>query len=187
MRRIETVYLAGPDRWFPDPEPHLARMRALCEAAGFRPLGLGDVVTAESEPSEALARELYAEAAARLRRCDAVIANLTPWRGAGADPATAFEAGFAAGLGRPVFAYLNVANEDEAELLERVGAVMGASPDPLGVWRDGLGCAIEDLGLPESALLWAEARRFLVVVTADPLEDLTGLKACLEAVTLYAE
>lgn len=187
MRRVETVYLAGPDRWFPDPEPHLARMRAACEQAGFRSLSLADAALTEQEPSEAMARELYAEAAARLRRADAVIANLTPWRGAGADPSTAFEAGFAAGLGRPVFAYLNVAHEAEAELLERVGAVMGASPDPLGAWRDGLGCEIENLGLPETALLWAEARRFLVVVTPDPLEDLTGLTACLEALALYAE
>lgn len=186
MRRIETVYLAGPDRWFPDPEPHLARMRAACRNAGFRSLSFADVETVEQEPSEALARELYAEAAARLRQADAVIANLTPWRGAGADASAAFEAGFAAGLGKPVFAYMNVVDEAEAELLQRVGAILGAAPDPLGVWRDALGCAIENLGLPETALLWAEARRFLVVVTPDPLEDLTGLEACLEAMTLYA-
>ena len=35
-------------------------------------------------------------------------------------------------------------------------------------------------------MLWAEARRFFVVVTPDPIGDLTGLKLALEAVRLYA-
>ena len=72
-----------------------------------------------------MAREIYADSIARLRQCDAVVANLTPWRGPGADPGTAFEVGFAAALGKPVLAYLNVADEDEADHRARVEALFG--------------------------------------------------------------
>jgi len=36
-------------------------------------------------------------------------------------------------------------------------------------------------------MLWSEARRLYVIVTDDPLLDLTGLELCLQAVRLYAE
>ena len=43
------------------------------------------------------------------------------------------------------------------------------------------------MGLPEAAILWAEARRFIVIVTQEPLADVTGLELCLEALRLYAD
>ena len=55
------------------------------------------------------------------------------------------------------------------------------------IWRDGDGCVVEDFGLPETLMLWAEARRLFVIITDDPLHDLTGLEMCLEALALYAE
>ena len=55
------------------------------------------------------------------------------------------------------------------------------------MWHDPDGARIEDLGLPETALLWAEARRFLVIITDSPMEDVTGLELCLEALRLYAD
>ncbi|MGE5502673.1 MAG: nucleoside 2-deoxyribosyltransferase, partial [Ignavibacteriales bacterium] len=55
------------------------------------------------------------------------------------------------------------------------------------VWRDGDGCLIEDFGLPESLMLWGEARRLFLIVTDDQLHDLTGLELCLDAVRLYSD
>src|SRR5579875_3233573 len=108
MRRIETIFLAGPDLWFPDAGELIAAKREMCETAGVVAVSGHDGPLVETEPTEAMARERYAEALARLRSADAVIANLSPWRGAGCDSGTAFEAGFAAALGKPVFAYMNV-------------------------------------------------------------------------------
>jgi len=45
-----------------------------------------------------------------------------------------FEAGVLAGLGRPLFAYLNVASEDEAEYVARVDQMLGATLDENRVW-----------------------------------------------------
>ena len=111
---------------------------------------------------------------------------LLPWRGPNCDPATAFAAGFMAALGKPVFAYLNVEDEDDADHRERVERLLGAQPDDTGVWRDMDGAEVEDFGLPESLMLWVEARRFFVIVTPDPMAELAGLELSLEAVRLYA-
>lgn len=189
MRRIETVFLAGPDLWYPDAAEILARKREVCEAAGFVALtgrGGGEALI-ETEPSEAMAREIYAGVLERLRAADAVVVNLTPWRGPGADAGTAFEAGFAAALGKPVFAYLNVGSEGEADFRDRIDLKLGATLDDDGRWRDPDGAEIEDFALPETLMLWAEARRFYVIVTPEPEADLTGLELCLEAVRLYSD
>ena len=187
MRRIDTVFLAGPDLWFPDAADLIARKVALCEAAGLAALVGGGDDLVETERSEAMAREIYAGVLERLRAADAVIVNLTPWRGPNADPGTAFEAGFAAALGKPVFAYLNVASEEEAEYRGRVEAMIGAAPGEDGRWRDMDEGEIEDFDLPENVMLWAEARRFYVIVTPDPLHDLNGVELCLEAMRMYSD
>ena len=174
--RIATLYLSGPDLWLPEGRDLIARKRRLCEGAGFVPVTARDGERREVEPSEAMARQ-----------ADAVIANLTAWRGPGCDAASAFEAGFASALAKPVFAYLNVSDEEDGDYRGRVEAMIGAAPDEAGVWRDVEGAEIEDFGLPETLLLWAEARRFFVIVTPDPLSDLTGLELCLDALTLYAD
>ena len=187
MRPVRSLWLAGPEPWLPDANAQSARQRALCHDNGFT--GLTPPAAAAGDPadSEIQARELYAGRMAMLRRADAGVVNLTPWRGPSCDASTAFEAGVLAGLGKPVFAYLNVLDEIQAEYVDRVEAQVGAQRDAAGVWRDGDGCAVEDFGLPETVMLWAEARRLFVVVTDDPLRDLTGLELCLEALALYAE
>lgn len=186
MRRITSLYLAGPDLWFPDAAAHIHRKQDLCAEAGFIGVSSLDGVLVETAPSEAMAREIFADNVARIRQCDALVANFSPWRGPGCDPGTAYEAGFAAALGKPVFAYMYVEEAEEADHRTRVESMMGAMRDPDGPPRDHLGCEIEDFGLPENLMLWAEARRLFVVVSPDPLRDLTGLKLALDAVRLYA-
>jgi nucleoside 2-deoxyribosyltransferase len=181
MRRLKTLYLAGPDAAYPESAELIARKRLVCEANGLTPRLAADQTILSDRAGELRAREAYAGALASLRASDVVIANLTPWRGPGCDPATAFEIGFASALGKPVLAYMNLDNEDEAEYRARVEAWIGAAADEQGVWRDADGSEIEDLGLPEAAMLWAEARRLFVIITPDPLGDVTGLELCIEA------
>ncbi len=187
MRRIETVFLAGPDLWYPDADAHLERQRLVAEQAGFLVLEPGLLAAEVRDAGELAARARYAERVSRLRRADAGIVNLTPFRGPAADSAATFEMGFLAGLGKPLVGWINLSDETEAEYRERVEAWMGARPDDAGVWRDGEDCEIEDLGLPEATMLWAELRRLIVIVTDDPMHDLTGFGMCLEALRMYAE
>ncbi|PHY14093.1 nucleoside 2-deoxyribosyltransferase [Caulobacter sp. B11] len=187
MKPVRSIWLAGPEPWLADAPAQSARQRALCADNSFEGLTPPPAAPGDPDDSEIQARELYADRMAQLRRADAGVINLTPWRGPSCDPSAAFEAGVLAGLGRPVFAYLNIQDETQAEYVDRVEAQVGAQRDAAGVWRDGDGCAIEDMGLPETVMLWAEARRLFVIVTDDPLHDLTGLELCLEALALYAE
>ena len=187
MARIRSIYLAGPALPAPHDEAVAAEARLMCEGAGYAPVGLDADPLVEKAPSEAMAREIYAQRVARMRRADAAIVNLTPFRGPHCDPGAAFEAGFFSGLGKPVFAYMNLFAEEEAELKARVDFYVGAEEDDDGVWRDDFGAPIEDYGLPESLILWAEVRRLYVIVTPDPESDLTGLQLCLDAVKLYAD
>jgi nucleoside 2-deoxyribosyltransferase len=187
MRRIASLYIGGPDAAMPEGVRLLSEKRTLCQAKGFVPVLPTESVLVETEPSEAMAREIYADRVQRLRLADAAILNLTPWRGPGCYTGSAFEAGFLAALGKPVFAYLNVESEDEAELRARVESLMGLELDRKGVWRDGCGGEIEDFGLPEDLMIWAEARRLFVVVTPDIFGDMTGFEMCLDAVKLYSD
>jgi nucleoside 2-deoxyribosyltransferase len=185
MRRIQTLYLSGPDSGFANAEPHDAARRAMCEQAGFTPISPLGAPVAERERAEAMAREIYAGRMSLMRQADAVVCNLTPLRGPSCDVGSAFEAGFMSGLGKPVFAYMNVAEEDDAELASRIESWALIEVDDDGTLRDEHGCEIEDFGLPEDLMLWAEARRLYVVVTPDILGDMTGLELCLEAVKLF--
>ena len=187
MARIETVFLAGPHRFHPEREALNAERRRLCAEAGVVASGLEPRGDDDPEAGELRAREIYATVMGQLRAADAVVADLSPWRGPGADSGTAFEVGVAAALGKPVAGYINIDAEAEGELLGRVEGWVGAGPDAHDVWRDPEGARVEDLGLPETALLWAEARRLFVIVTPQPAEELAGLELCLEALKLYAD
>jgi nucleoside 2-deoxyribosyltransferase len=187
MRPVRSIYLAVPTAPPQQAQVLAEQARALCEAAGFTAVGLDADPLIETSPSEAMAREIYAKRLAMMRQADAAIVNLSPFRGPHCDPAIAFEAGFFSGMSKPVFAYMNLLSEEEAELKARVEAYVGAEQGADGVWRDDLGAPIEDYGLPESLILWAEARRLYVIVTPDPELDLTGLQLSLDALKLYAD
>lgn len=187
MRRITSLYLSGPDAAMPDAAQVLSQKRALCSGKGFVAVFPDETVLVETDPSEAMAREIYADRVQRMRLADAAVLNLTPWRGPSCSVSAAFEAGFMSALGKPVFAYMNVETPDEAELRNRVEHRMGLAPDHDGVWRDGFGGEVEDFGLPEELMLWAEARRLFVVATPDVSGDLTGFEMCLDAVKLYSD
>ncbi len=187
MRRLASVYLSGPGRWSPDGEAVLARQRQLCAAAGVEVKSPDEAALMHQDGSEAMARELYAAALASLREADAVIADLTPWRGPSAHPGAIFETGFASALGKPVFAYMNVEDEDDAEYAARVESTVGVVVGDDEVLRDVDQALVEDFGLPETLMLWAEARRFFCIVTADPYGDATGVELCLKAMKAYAD
>jgi nucleoside 2-deoxyribosyltransferase len=187
MRRIASLYIGGPDAALPEATTVLGKKRALCVGKGFAPIFPGDGVLVETEPSEAMAREIYADRVRRMRLADAAVLNLTPWRGPSCSVRAAFEAGFMAALGKPVFAYMNVQGQDEALLRTRIEDELGLELDRRGVWRDGFGGEVEDFGLPEDLMIWAEARRLHVVVTPDVLGDVTGFELCLDAVKLYSD
>src|SRR5262245_42850299 len=98
MSRLPSVYLAGPDVFLSDACAPGARLKAICNAAGLEahlPLD-ADLASA---PAIAAANE------ARIRACDGMLANLTPFRGPSADAGTIYEVGYARALGKVIVGY----------------------------------------------------------------------------------
>jgi nucleoside 2-deoxyribosyltransferase len=150
------VYLAGPEVFLRN-AVEAGRIKAeICARHGLEgcypldvEMDIGTLTPEESAYAIAFANE------GLIRTCDAVIANLTPFRGAGMDTGTAYEVGFARGLGKPVFGSSNrdlsffdrVAEFDAKPLKERVGA------PPTMRFEDSDAMGIEQFGLAENLMI----------------------------------
>ena len=150
------VYLAGPEVFLRDAVAAGAAKVEICaryELEGKYPLDaqldLGDLTLTERAFAIARANEgLIAD-------CDAVIANLTPFRGPGADTGTAFEVGYARGRGMPVFGYSNhhlpffdrVRKFDPKPLKHRAGS------EPTMAFEDSDKMGVEQFGLAENLMI----------------------------------
>ncbi len=141
------VYLAGPDVFLPDPDARGARLKEVCARHGLHGR-LSRSIRCPAEPdswSSLLEWERIAlRNEAHIRSCDALIANLTPFRGASADVGTVFELGFMRALGRPVFGWTNTT----ASFLERTRAAVSRADD-----RDMEGLAIEAFGCVDNLMI----------------------------------
>jgi nucleoside 2-deoxyribosyltransferase len=86
-----------------------------------------------------------------MRTCDAMIVNLTPFRGPSADVGSAYEMGFMRALGRPIFAYTN----DNRPFFDRVVEFCGGTvrERPTCVHEDDDGMAIEPFMLRDNLML----------------------------------
>lgn len=155
-----TIYLAGPEVFHPEAHAIGAAKRALCAAHGFH--GLFPLAENEAATDDAVA--IYLRNLARMHAADAVIANLTPFRGPSADPGTVFELGWMIGRGKRALGYTN----DLRDLAPRV------APDGMAVEQFGLAdnlmiaCGLGEGGFP-----------LLRVAGTDPWRDLTGFEQCL--------
>lgn len=130
-------------------------------------------------PRREQARRISAANEALMRSCDALIANLTPFRGASMDAGTAFEVGFMRALGRPVLGYTNVA----ADYRERAEAYRRGAPRQPDA--DAPDVEIEDFGGAENLMIEApiiETSGAIVRHAAawgQEMRDLSGFEVCL--------
>jgi len=180
-----TIYLAGPEVFLPEAREIGLRKKGLCEEFGF--IGLYPLDPDHAETSgETLDQRIFVANLTLMREADAGLFNLSPLRGVNADPGTAFELGFFAALGKPVFAYTNAAKP----LFDRVAAAHGAHAAPEGDYCDANGLLIENFGNTENLMLdgalKAQGRRIVRPDGPLPgLSDLTGFTACLRQARLH--
>jgi nucleoside 2-deoxyribosyltransferase len=139
------VYLAGPDVFFRDAEAWAAHRKAICARHGLAAVSPLDPLAEEAEGWAELPewQRIAWRNEAHIRACDAVIANLTPFRGPSADAGTVYEVGFARALGRVVFGYTNTAALFTQRTLDYATAHGGAIGSPGRIWRDSDGLLIE--------------------------------------------
>ncbi len=178
---MPSIYLAGPDVFLQDAVGMGREKKRLCGAHGFEGLFPLDAEISATG-GVAVSRAIFDSNVTMIRRCDALIANLTPFRGPSADAGTVFEVGMAFALGKPVFGYTNVAGHYAARVSRAAGAGTLMADD---------GLSVEDFELFDNLMI-AEALRAQgrdVVVRRSPPEnlytDLAGFELCLRQAQAY--
>ena len=147
------VYLAGPEIFLANAHEIGARKKAICDQyglVGIFPLDEEDACDTNvplHEKGLAISRAMERV----MRLCDAMIVNLTPFRGPSADVGSAYEMGFMRALCRPIFAYTN----DNRLFLDRVVAFCGGDVRvrPSGEHEDIDGMAVEPFLLHDNLML----------------------------------
>jgi nucleoside 2-deoxyribosyltransferase len=146
------IYLAGPEVFLPDPMTIGEKKKQMCLHYGLEGVFPFDAEVAPVNRSRRETAFLISEANEKLiRKCAGVIANMTPFRGISADVGTAYEMGFARGLGLVVYAYSNI----PIPFAERTRIALGPEVrrDPDVCLRDGCGMAIEEWDLMDNLML----------------------------------
>jgi len=172
------IYLAGPDVFLPDAIEVGRRKADICARYGLTGLYPLDNAIDRAAPDVSLI--IFKGNEAMMHTADAIIANLTPFRGAGADPGTVYELGYMAGRGKLCLGYSN----DPAIYADRLRRIADVKPlDERLVDAEGL--TVEDFGLPDNLMLIHALDLHgcpLVVPTQAPGDlwhDLTAFEACV--------
>ena len=99
------IYLAGPDVFLPDAVEIGRRKAEICARYGVTGLYPLDNTVDLSAADASLT--IFKGNEAMMDAADAIIANLTPFRGPGADAGTVYELGYMAGRGKICLGYSN--------------------------------------------------------------------------------
>src|SRR5215831_5294258 len=172
------IYLAGPDVFLPDAIEIGRRKQDICalhHVSGLYPL---DNVIDRAVRDSSL--QIFKGNEAMMDAADAIIANLTPFRGPGADPGTVYELGYMAGRGKFCLAYSNDPTV-YADRVERFVDVVGED----GRLVDAQGLTVEDFGLVDNLMMIhaLELHGCPLVMPAqmpdDVWRDLAAFQACV--------
>src|SRR3982751_918475 len=132
------IYLAGPDVFLPDALEVGRQKAAICDRHGL--IGLYPLDNRVNLTSSDASRQIFDGNEAMMEGADAIIANLTPFRGPGADAGTVYELGYMAGRSKLCFAYSN----DPALYHERVARSHAVTKAAAGHLIDHDGLTVED-------------------------------------------
>jgi nucleoside 2-deoxyribosyltransferase len=172
------IYLAGPDVFLPDAVDIGRRKKEICAAHGL--IGLYPLDNAIDRSVGDISLNIFKGCEAMMDAADAIIANLTPFRGPGADPGTAYELGYMAARGKFCLGYSN----DPTTYAERVRLLTEVRSQD-GRLVDAEGLTVEDFGLSDNLMMIHALDLHgcpLVApreTPADIWHDLTAFEACV--------
>jgi nucleoside 2-deoxyribosyltransferase len=175
---MTTVYLAGPDVFLPDALDIGRRKVDLCTRHGL--IGLYPLDNAIDRAAKDASLAIFRGNENMMIEADAIIANLTPFRGPGADAGTVYELGFMAGHGKLCLGYSN----DPSPYADRVREFTDVNSHDARL-VDALGLTVEDFGLSDNLMMIhaLDLHGCALVVPrqapADILRDLAGFESCV--------
>ncbi len=183
------IYLAGPEVFLRRPREVGDAKIAICARHGLDGKFPLDI---EIDFAGLTIRErgfaIFRANEALIAGCDAVIANLTPFRGPNMDTGTAYEIGYMRGLGKPVFGYSNVPELlfDRVAKSDRKGFKRRKAPLPGIVFEDSQKLGVEQFGFVDNLMIDASIHESgAAVVTGktkrrERYTDLTAFEACVQ-------
>ncbi|MGB0694686.1 MAG: nucleoside 2-deoxyribosyltransferase [Rhodospirillaceae bacterium] len=146
------IYLAGPAVFLPNAAEVGRKLKSMCAAHGMEgvfPLD-GDGGLKPVRNPDDIAQNIYRTNISLIQSCQAVVADMTPFRGPSMDPGTAFEMGYAAALGKPVIGF----TLEEGDYLDRVLTYYRGNLSVSGnQWFDPDGLEVENFGLPDNLMM----------------------------------
>ena len=145
--REPRVYLAGPDVFRADAVAVGELKKALCARFGFDGVFPMDTLPGAQPRDEDDPRSIYNACVAHMDRCDALVADMTPFHGPSMDVGTAFEMCYVAARGLPVFGYSEVLGA----YYDRVSP--GRVTTKNSQQRDADGLLIEPFGLQDNLMV----------------------------------
>ncbi|WP_315776233.1 MULTISPECIES: nucleoside 2-deoxyribosyltransferase [unclassified Bradyrhizobium] len=140
------IYLAGPDVFLPDAIEIGRRKVAICDRHGL--IGRYPLDNSVDLASSDASRQIFHGNEAMMDDADAIIANLTPFRGPGADAGTVYELGYMAGRGKLCLGYCN----DPAVYADCARRFTTVTEQD-GRLVDAEGLTVEDFGLPDNLMM----------------------------------
>ncbi len=177
------VYLAGPDVFLPDAKRIGKLKQEICERHGLE--GLFPLEGELPETGDAhLSRRIFRANTALMDGADAIIANLTPFRGPSADAGTVYELGYMLGKNdRLCLGYSNVMGSYLDKVRERTDLRAQGSDlfDPDGLVVENFGLA-DNLMIIHGLELCGHSLVLPPQPAADPLRDLSAFEACVKIV-----
>jgi nucleoside 2-deoxyribosyltransferase len=178
------VYLAGPDVFLADAVAWIERKKAIC--AGFGLQGISPLDDLTNEPADWATlpqwRRIARRNEAHISGSNALIANLTPFRGPSADVGTVYEVGFARALGLKLFGYATVTTPFLDRTLTALGGTARLAAD--GSWWDAEDLLIEQFGLFDNLMIEGgimDSGGMLVQHDQDRWRDLSVFERCVRA------
>ena len=172
------IYLAGPDVFLHDAVDIGRRKVERCARHGLT--GLYPLDNAIDPAAKDVSLQIFRGNEAMMIGADAIIANLTPFRGPGADTGTVYELGYMAGRGKLCLGYSN----DPSSYADRVRHFTAVNSRD-GRLSDALGLTVEDFGLSDNLMMiHALDLHGCALVTprqapADLWHDLAAFESCV--------
>jgi nucleoside 2-deoxyribosyltransferase len=140
------VYLAGPDVFLPDAVDIGRRKVDLCARYGL--IGLYPLDNKIDLAAADASLQIFRGNEAMMKEADAIIANLTPFRGPSADTGTVYELGYMAAGGKLCLGYSN----DPAPYVDRVKRF--GTVEPYGDHLiDAEKLTVENFGLADNLMM----------------------------------
>jgi len=172
------VYLAGPDVFLPDALEIGRHKTEVCRRHGL--VGLYPLDNVVDRAAADASLRIFKANEAMMDQADAVIANLTPFRGPGADAGTVYELGYMAARGKLCLGYSN----DSAIYADRVRRFTEVTAQQ-GRLVDADGLTVEDFGHNDNLMMIHALDLYgapLVLPREKPVDiwhDLSAFEVCV--------